>query len=119
MPAPRAAIAGLLTCVLLLPTMVSYGGTVLIWLRMNTANRRQFEAHVAQLPAKRVIVFVRYGPQHSPHRSLVVNRADWPAAHAWIVYDRGAENARLRALAPERKAYLYDQAVDRFVEMSS
>ena len=117
-PAPRAAIAGLLTCVLLLPTLVSYGGTVLIWLRMNTANRRQFEAHVAQLPAKRVIVFVRYGPQHSPHRSLVVNRADWPAAHAWIVYDRGAENARLRALVPERKAYLYDQASDAFVEMA-
>jgi hypothetical protein len=115
--APRAAIAGLVACVLLLPTMISYGGNVLIWLRMNTANRRQFEAQVAQLPAERAIVFVRYGPRHSPHRSLVVNRADWPTAHAWIVYDRGAENARLSALAPARRAYLYDQASDRFIEM--
>jgi hypothetical protein len=115
--APRAAIAGVVACVLLVPTMISYGGNVLIWLRMNTADRRRFEARVAQLPAERAIVFVRYGPRHSPHRSLVVNRADWPTAKAWIVYDRGAENARLSALAPTRQVYLYDQASDRFMEM--
>ena len=115
--APRAAIAGVVACVLLLPTMISYGGNVLIWLRVNTADRERFEAQVAQLPAERAIVFVRYGPRHSPHRSLVVNRADWPTAKAWIVYDRGAENARLLALAPTRRGYLYDQASDRFIEI--
>jgi hypothetical protein len=118
MSAPRAAIAGVVACVLLLPTMISYGGNVLIWLRVNTADRRRFEAQVAQLPAERAIVFVRYGPRHSPHRSLVVNRADWPTAKAWVVYNRGAENARLAALAPTRRLYLYDQESDRFIEMS-
>jgi hypothetical protein len=116
--APRAATAGLVACMLLLPTAISYGGNVLIWLRMNTADRRRFEAQVAQLPAPQAIVFVRYGARHSPHRSLVVNRADWPTAHAWIVYDRGPENARLLALAPSRRAYLYDQEGDRFIEMA-
>ena len=115
--APRAAWAGLACCALLLPTMLLYGGNAKRWLRANVAERVRFEQQVAMLPAPKAIVFVRYGPQHSPHRSLVVNRPDWLAARAWIVYDRGAENARLRAMAPDRKAYLYEQAEDRYIEL--
>ncbi len=117
--APRAAIAGLVGCVLLLAPMVMAASNVKLWLAGSTMERRRFEWRVANLPAKEAIVFVRYGPQHSPHRSLVVNRPDWPTAHAWIVYDRGAANVRLRALAPERAAYLYDQASDRFLDLTS
>jgi hypothetical protein len=45
--------------------------------------------------------------------ALVRNVANLSKERIWVVYDRGdAENARLNALAPERKAYLYDEAQD-------
>jgi Dolichyl-phosphate-mannose-protein mannosyltransferase len=118
-PAPRAARAGLVAWVLLLPVVFITGGITRRWLYLSVSDRVSFERRVAELPAGPAIVFVRYGPQHSPHRSLVVNRANWQTAPAWIVYDRGAENATLRALAPERRAYLYDERWDRFIELRS
>jgi hypothetical protein len=117
--APRAARAGLVACVLLLPVVFITGGLMRHWLYLSVSSRVRFESRVAELPGRPAIVFVRYGPRHSPSRSLVVNRADWQTAPAWIVYDRGAENATLRALAPERRAYLYDERWDRFIEMRS
>jgi len=33
---------------------------------------------------------------------------DLAEARSWVVYDRGADNDRLAALAPDRKAYLLD-----------
>jgi hypothetical protein len=56
------------------------------------------------------IVFVRYAPTHNDGLSLVRNRANLNDARVWTVYDRGAENARLMALAPKRAAYLFDEA---------
>ena len=64
----------------------------------------------SQLPPGRKIVFVRYAPAHSPHYSLVANDADLGSSPIWWVYDRGAgDNARLRALAPDRVAYVLDE----------
>ena len=65
---------------------------------------------VAAIPEPKVIVFMRYAPWHNIHTSLIANEPDLPAAHAWLVYDRGTDNARLRHLAPDRVAYLYDEA---------
>ncbi|MDB4882650.1 MAG: hypothetical protein JWL95_1416 [Gemmatimonadetes bacterium] len=56
------------------------------------------------------IVFVRYATSHNDGLSLVRNAPVLADAPVWTVYDRGAENARLMALAPERAAYLFDEA---------
>jgi hypothetical protein len=64
----------------------------------------------SQIPtSQRAIVFVRYSPTHQVHESLITNDPDLARARLWIVYDRGAENARLAALAPDRQTYLYDE----------
>ena len=55
------------------------------------------------------IVFVRYMPTHYIHESLVANDPDLASARLWIVFDRGAENQKLIALAPERTTYLFDE----------
>ncbi len=114
---PRAALAGLAACVLLLPAMLESAAITRMWLADATHERRQFEARVAQLPKQPVMVFVRYGPHHSPHRSLTVNRADWQHAPAWIVYEMGEESQKLVDLAPERHPYIYDQESGRFFDV--
>ena len=58
----------------------------------------------------RAVVFVRYAGTHNPHVTFVRNTARPDEERIWVVYDRGdAENARLLALAPDRKAYLFDE----------
>jgi hypothetical protein len=68
--------------------------------------RQRFETAVAALPNVPSVVFVRYAPG-SGNEGLVENVPDLSSAVTWIVHDRGAENARLLALAPRRVAYLY------------
>jgi len=53
---------------------------------------------------------VRYGPRHNEHLSLIANEPYLQSAKAWIVYDRGPDNARLMQRAPDRACYLYDEA---------
>lgn len=72
--------------------------------------QRTFLSALDQLPAAKAIVFVRYGPAHNPHLSLLYNEPDLPDARRWIVYDRGPDNLRLMRAAPDRAAYLYDEA---------
>ena len=70
----------------------------------------QFVSTLDVLPADKAIVFVRYAPWHNPHLSLIYNDPDLVNSKRWIVYDRGpAENAQLMKLAPNRKAFLYDE----------
>jgi len=61
------------------------------------------------IPDQRAILFVRYAPWHYVHESLVANDPDLANARLWIVYDRGAEDAKLTALAPDRATYLFDE----------
>jgi hypothetical protein len=68
-----------------------------------------FRQRTAEIPDKRAIVFVRYAPWHNVHTSLIANDPDLADARLWVVYDRGPENAKLAALAPDRAAYLYDE----------
>ncbi len=63
------------------------------------------------------IVFVRYAPTHIVHFSLIANEPDLAAAHAWIVYDRGDDNLRLMALAPDRVPYGYDEASHTLIRL--
>ena len=69
-----------------------------------------FQDKIARIPEAKAVVFVRYGPAHNPDLSLIYNEPDLEAARRWIVYDRGADNLRLMQVAPDRAAYLYDDA---------
>jgi len=71
--------------------------------------QRNFGEAVAKLPEARTIVFIRYAPWHILHFSLIANDPDLESSHAWLVYDRGADNESLRRLAPSRTAYLFDE----------
>ena len=70
--------------------------------------QRTFLDAVATIPDAKAIVFIRYPASWSGHKSLVDNPPDYASARAWLVYDRGADNARLAALAPERALWHYD-----------
>jgi hypothetical protein len=77
--------------------------------RSNAAAQLYFQQLVREVPAP-AVVFVRYGPRHVSHYSLIQNPPDYDTAPYWIVYDRGAENAELLSKAGERRAFLYDEA---------
>jgi hypothetical protein len=47
------------------------------------------------------------------HISLIANDPGIANLKTWIVYDRGPDNARLRAVDPSRAAYLYDEETGR------
>ncbi len=71
---------------------------------------RAADAAIATLPPEKSIVFVSYPPSQSPHVALTRNEPDLASALRWVVYDRGPQNAELRALAPDRAAYRLDVA---------
>lgn len=79
-------------------------------IRGDHAYYNAFTRVLAQIPERRAIVFVRYSAKHNDGLSLVRNAADAEHARVWTVYDRGAENARLLAAAPDRAAYLFDES---------
>jgi Dolichyl-phosphate-mannose-protein mannosyltransferase len=68
-----------------------------------------FRATLSTLPTARSIVFVHYEPRMLQHVSVVTNEPDLEAAPVWIVHDRGAENARLLARAPDRTPYVFEE----------
>jgi hypothetical protein len=67
---------------------------------------------VATIPG-RVVVFIEPGPAHRPYESYAENWPDPAAARVWLVHDRGADNARLLSLAPDRTPYLFDPGSGR------
>jgi hypothetical protein len=69
-----------------------------------------FSRLVDQIPDRRAIVFVRYGDKHPDGVSFVRNVADPEQARVWTVYDRGAENAKLMGMVPDRAVYLFDES---------
>ena len=72
------------------------------------APKVKFRRSIDSLPA-RSLVFVRYAPSHLTYRSLIENEESLADERVWLAYDRGADNARLRRIAPERIPYLYDE----------
>lgn len=89
--APGAALAVLVFAVLMVPQFVKS----ISWGREFQLDRRReqisFRSGVSKLPGRRIVVFVRYGPNHNVDRSLVVNSPDLQAMHVWAVHDRGRE----------------------------
>lgn len=107
---PRAAGASLI----LAAATLLVGYRIVGETRYRSANMRryqgQFVSVLGLLPADKAIVFLRYAPWHNPHLSLLYNDPDLEHSKRWIVYDRGpVENAKLMKLAPDRKAYIYDE----------
>lgn len=74
----------------------------------------RFYALLATIHDTRAVMFVRHSTAHDPHVQFVQNSAHPLRERIWVVYDRGdRENARLLSYAPERKAYLFDEARGR------
>jgi hypothetical protein len=85
--------------------------------RADAADFRAFRSVLDSIPDRRAIVFVRYRPDHFPHHSLIDNDPDLAASKIWVVYDRGAEDERLRKAAPDRAAYVFDEASGRLTPL--
>jgi hypothetical protein len=79
---------------------------------------RRFAERARALDAGPLIVFVRYGPRHAVHQSLIANEPDLARARVWTVHDRGADNGRLMAAFPDRAAYLFDEGRGTFVRLA-
>jgi Dolichyl-phosphate-mannose-protein mannosyltransferase len=107
------ATAMLMVAVLLLPLGANDVRRVRAAVDARNAFNRSAEAVLAGLPPGKAIVFVSYPPSQNPHVALTRNEPDLASARQWLVYDRGAENAALRALAPDRAAYRLDAATMR------
>jgi hypothetical protein len=90
--------------------------------RREQASRRAYQLAFSEaastLPDARTIVFIRYSPRHFVHTSLIANHADLASARTWFVYDRGAEDAELMALAPDRVPYLFDERSGTLMRLS-
>jgi hypothetical protein len=108
-PEPRIALAAALTFVIALVPALRTAGQVRAQI---AGDRTYYDAFMRLMPPapQRAVVFVRYARQHNDGLSLVRNEPDLAAARVWTVYDRGADNARLLALAPDRVPYVFDEA---------
>lgn len=110
--APVASAASV--AVLALALAACFPGAMTLRLLQQQANRdrayfERFDAIVRGIRDERAIVFVRYAPTHNDNLSLVRNPANHDEARVWIVHDRGADNARLVAVAKDRRAYVFDE----------
>ena len=114
-----AANASLAIALLLLPFGVNDVRRVRVANDVRSAFHRDADAALARLPPEKAIVFVRYPPSQNPHLGLTRNEPDLAAARLWVVYDRGARNAELRALAPDRAAYRLDAGTMRLERLQS
>jgi len=110
-------VAGLPLVVVLIATGIGSVGRLRADRIAEAAPKMHFAREIAGIPATKAVVFVRYGPRHLSYASLIENDADLSSERVWMVYDRGADNARLRAVAPDRIPYLYDEAGDRLIRL--
>lgn len=74
----------------------------------------ELERKTREIPGK-AIVFIRPGPAHRPYESYVRNEPDLDATRVWLVQDRGDDDRRLLALAPERAGYRFDPGTGALV----
>lgn len=88
--------------------------TLIVWGReyksLSAAYHRAFRELVNSIPERRSLVFVRYSPNHGFDWNVVANEPDLEEARVWVVWDRGPDNARLSALAPDRTPYLFEES---------
>ena len=103
-------IRGALPAVLVAAASVGLARNVVLTARLLRAERTYADRRaelVSRLLAEdgRHLVFVRYGPDHDVSDEWVYNGADLPGAKVLFVRDRGAEDARLAAAFPGRRAW--------------
>jgi len=111
---PASVANGLLAiALLLLPLGVNDVRGIRAAIDLRNTFHRAADAAMARLPPEKAIVFVSYPPSQSPHLGLTRNEPDLASALRWVVYDRGARNAELRAVAPGRAVYRLDAATMR------
>jgi len=111
--ARRAKRPLLASGLMVLGLLVAVPGTVERLLR---ARQQQIDLRTVPEELKRAIdsisgkavIFVEAGPAHRPFESYVVNQPDLERTRVWVVHDRGEDNRRLLALAPERAPYRFD-----------
>jgi dolichyl-phosphate-mannose-protein mannosyltransferase len=116
-PAP-VANAALAVWLLFLPLGISDLLRVRAAIDQRNAFHRAADSALASLPPGKAIVFVRHPSLYNPHLALTRNEPDLRTAQTWVVYDRGAENAALRALAPDRAAYRLNTETMRIERLS-
>ena len=109
---PSLARASALAVLLLLPFCLSDLVRVRRSIDVRNGFHRRAEEVIRAAPPKS-IVFVRYAPSDSPHLAITRNEVDLASARSWIVYDRGQDDKRLLALAPDRAPYVLDASTFR------
>ena len=104
--------ASTIAVIVLLPLCL--GDLVRVRARIDRRNtfHRQADQLVRSAPPHSML-FVRYPPTQSPHFAITRNEPDLAHARSWVVHDRGAENQRLEAVAPDRQPYLLDMGTLR------
>ncbi|MDX2207652.1 MAG: hypothetical protein SFU57_08435 [Gemmatimonadales bacterium] len=79
-----------------------------------------FQSRLADLPARKMIVFVRYSDGFDGHHSFVHNVADPFGARVLTAHDLGKQvNDQVRAAFPDRVAYLFDTGSERLEELEA
>ena len=105
-----------LAAALLLPLCLTDLWRVRAAIDVRNAFHRRAEEVIRAAPSNS-IVFVRYAPSDNPHLAVTRNEADLASARAWVVYDRGADDKRLLALAPDRKPYVLEPSTFRLIPL--
>jgi hypothetical protein len=116
---PNAVFAVLASAILLVPYTTRMVRYVAVHKAIGQEYHRDFRDLLALAPGNRIMVFIRYAPNHSPHMSLVTNAPDLATARVWTVYDRGADNIRLMRLDPHRTPYLFDDEHRMLIPLDS
>jgi hypothetical protein len=115
--ARSGAVAGLGLLLLLVPPAASGIVQLRGSQQQAAASKTRFRRTMASISDPKAVVFVRYAPTHPGYRSFVENDPDLARERVWIVHDRGADDARLLAIAPDRVPYLYDEASGTLTRM--
>jgi hypothetical protein len=114
--ASRSAVSLVLVILVALPSLDDlYRYQRDQWLRH--AAKAHFRDRIGEIPDRKAVVFIRYSKTQTIHPSLVENDPDLEHERIWLVFDRGADNARLRKIAPDRRPYLYLQSRDLLVPL--
>lgn len=103
---------------LALAVVASVAVVVVLWVasdarkqtRASAAYYWRFDSTLASLPASKALVFVRYSPTHLRFNWLTRNELDLSAARIWLLNDIGPRDIQLQRLAPDRRAYIFDEA---------
>jgi hypothetical protein len=114
-----AVLGVVVSAVLLLPFLTRTVPSMAADKVQSQQYHRDFRELLALAPGGKIMVFIHYAPNHSPHMALVANAPDLAEARAWTVYDRGAEDLKLMRLDPHRTPYLYDDAHGALIPLDS